>query len=183
MLLVFWVGLSSSSPGGELQVPLKKIQRSVSQLWKGSTINLVPVDHQKLIQVCDADAAYYCIKSEDKTLGYVYVGRVNSCRRGGCSIDGNNKSDEFEYFDYYFVADRSGTIKKVKVYNYQATQGHEIMGWGWLRQFIGISGDEKLVVGKDIEAISGATVSAVAITDDIQYQQQYLKERLLLLMH
>lgn len=56
----------------------------------------------------------------------------------------------------------------VKIYNYQATQSYEVINCGWLSQFKGVKPGESLTFGKDIEAISGATVSANAITDDIQ---------------
>ncbi len=64
----------------------------------------------------------------------------------------------------------------MKVYNYRATHGHEVMGWGWLKQFIGYSGGKEMVYGKDIEAITGATISASALTANLQYQQNTLKE-------
>ena len=105
---------------------------------------------------------------------YIYVGRVNSCRAGGCSISNDIPLEgSSEYFDYYILFDSEKVVREVKVFNYQATHGYEITSRGWLKQFRGHK-DQQLQVGKDIDAISGATISVYAITRDIG-----LKTRLL----
>ena len=107
---------------------------------------------------------------------YVFIGRVNSCRAGGCCnallVSGNTES---EYFDYYIFFDSSKTVKLVEVYNYAATHGYEITAKGWLKQFIGFSDKDTLVVNKDIDGISGATVSVFAITADVQQKTKLLQ--------
>ncbi|MCF8233892.1 MAG: FMN-binding protein [Bacteroidales bacterium] len=105
-----------------------------------------------------------------QSLGYLYVGRVYSCRAGGCSLSSkpNEAENTHEYFDYFILFNKECQIKLVKVFNYQATHGYEIGANGWLKQFIGHSPMEKLEVGKQIDAISGATISAYGITNDVQ---------------
>jgi len=107
---------------------------------------------------------------------YVFVGRVNSCRAGGCcnalQISGNTES---EYFDYFIFFDESKTVKLVEVYNYAATHGYEITAKGWLKQFVGFSAKDTLEVNKDIDGISGATISVFAITSDVQEKTRLLK--------
>jgi hypothetical protein len=109
---------------------------------------------------------------------YIYVGRVNSCRAGGCSNPALQASglETSEYFDYFVVFDTSLSVQQVKVYNYQATHGQEVTNKGWLKQFQGYNGERQLNVGKNIDAISGATVSVYAITNDIQEKTQLLKK-------
>ena len=46
---------------------------------------------------------------------------------------------------------------------------------GWLNQFIGYDGTKTLRVGKEIDSISGATISAYGITTDIQQKTFYLQ--------
>lgn len=106
---------------------------------------------------------------------YIYVGRVNSCRAGGCSIT-HNVADEgnSEYFDYYILFDKNKTVQAVKVFNYQATHGQEVTAKGWLKQFIGHDGSEPLQVSKNIDAISGATISVYAITYDVEMKTEIL---------
>lgn len=82
--------------------------------------------------------------------------------------------EDFEYFDYFILFDSNLGVKKIRVYNYQATHGHEVGGKGWLKQFVGYKGDEKLEYGKNIDSISGATISANAITYNVQESCRYL---------
>jgi Na+-translocating ferredoxin:NAD+ oxidoreductase RnfG subunit len=108
---------------------------------------------------------------------YAYIGRVNSCRQGGCSITKTAKiQGTSEYFDYYILFDSDLKVKQVKVFNYQATHGQEITAKGWLKQFIGYAGKDNLIAGKNIDAISGATISVNAITFDIETRSRQLKE-------
>jgi hypothetical protein len=107
---------------------------------------------------------------------YVYIGRVNSCRQGGCSNPAETMNVETpEYFDYLIVFDSNISVAQVKVYNYQATHGQEITNKSWLKQFQGYNGSRSLTVGKSIDAISGATVSVFGITTDIQEKTKMLK--------
>ncbi len=119
---------------------------------------------------------FFRSKSEVSEVKYVFVGRVNSCRAGGCSVSGNpTLNAETEYFDYFIFFDSAKTVKLVEVYNYAATHGYEITAKGWLKQFIGLTEKDTLEVNKDIDGISGATVSVFAITGDVQQKTRLLK--------
>ena len=108
---------------------------------------------------------------------YVYIGRVNSCRSGGCSGNMDRISDQTsEYFDYFIFFDANCIVRLVKVYNYQATHGQEISATAWLKQFIGYGSENSLNIGKNIDAISGATISVTVITYDIQDKTRMLKQ-------
>src|SRR3990172_2044678 len=94
------------------------------------------------------------------TIRYIYTGRINSCRTGGCSGDMKKSGDhDSEYFDYFILFDAGCKIVQVRVFNYRATHGQEITAAGWLRQFIGYHGESELKTGKNIDGISGATIS------------------------
>ena len=114
--------------------------------------------------------------ANEANLKYIYVGRVNSCRAGGCAIPDDGSTDiNAEYFDYFILFDESISVLQVKVFNYQATHGHEISARGWLSQFIGHCSGDKLEVDKNVDAISGATVSVYAITSDIESKTNVLE--------
>jgi len=110
-------------------------------------------------------------------LALVYIGRVNSCRSGGCSIDHTLADDSFEYFDYIIAFNTDMQIINMKIYNYQATHGQEITAKSWLRQFRYKPNQDVFHVNKNIDAISGATISVYAITDDVNRIIDYLKSR------
>jgi len=106
---------------------------------------------------------------------YVYIGRVNSCRSGVCFADQSKtgKSDS-EYFDYFMLFNEEGVVQLVRVYNYQATHGQEISAPNWLKQFVGYKGTNGLAAGKNIDAISGATISVEGIVADVQQKTKIL---------
>lgn len=114
-------------------------------------------------------------------VGFAYVGRVNTCRSGGCSGDQNSSQLASEFFDYFILFDRSGKVLQVRVFNYQATHGHGITSRGWLRQFNGYNGSKKLEPGKNIDAISGATISVRSITFDVEEKSRRVRQNLAML--
>ena len=116
-----------------------------------------------------ANSAFYAVTQAKQTVAYLYIGSVFTCRAGGCHAgSATDQSSDSEYFDYFILFDEAATVKFVKVYNYAATHGHEITANWWLKQFVGYQGKEHLQTGKNIDAISGATISAEAATTDIQ---------------
>lgn len=126
----------------------------------------------------DTNGKYFQINDPNVSLfRYIYVGRVNSCRAGGCSItNGLLHDSNSEYFDYYILFDADKTVKAVKIFNYQASHGQEITAKGWLKQFIAYDGSEHLQVDKNIDAISGATISVYAITLDVEKRTRFLHQ-------
>jgi hypothetical protein len=69
-------------------------------------------------------------------------------------------------------------VELVKIFNYAATHGHEVSAKGWLKQFAGYNGSDTLQVGKNVDAISGATISVYGITLDVQMKTILLKNYL-----
>lgn len=119
----------------------------------------------------------YCLIKEiwqdDRLMGFLYLNRVSSCRAGSCPLPEESNS---EYFDYLILYDTKGTVKTVRIFNYAATHGQQVASTGWLRQFSGFKGEEKKQVGKNVDAIAGATISANAITEDINRATTLIKE-------
>lgn len=104
--------------------------------------------------------------SHNKKEAIAYVGRVNTCNATGCNI--SNDKQSFEFFDYFILFDLQANVLEVKIYNYAATHGHEVTSKAWLKQFKAYNSSRSLVVGKDIDAISGATTSVNSLTNNIQ---------------
>ena len=115
------------------------------------------------------------MESESAGNNFVYVGRVFTCPAGGCD-DGVDYKNTNEYFDYLIVFSKGAIVLKVSVFNYQATHGQEICSRGWLKQFIGITPGTSMKVGKNIDAISGATRSTHSIVEDIKKKSKVLGE-------
>lgn len=100
------------------------------------------------------------IQEKDRLLGYAYVGEAASKKRT---------------FDYIVMLDPQLVIKKVKVLIYREDFGQQIGSQRWLKQFIGLSANDTAQYGKNIDAVSGATISASNMTRATNEVLQSLK--------
>jgi hypothetical protein len=172
--------MSFSAPISRFEVNQKSVKKDLGNFFHKENIELVAIEVPDSLynSLLLDNGQMYNVKDGQDLLGYVYIGRVFSCRAGGCYEEGLDTvatpDDDFEYFDYYIVLGYDLAVVKVKVFNYQATHGQAICSTGWLKQFIGYDGYEKMTYGKDIDAISGATISANAITYGVQETVQYM---------
>jgi hypothetical protein len=112
---------------------------------------------------------FYKISSGIEKLKYIYIGRVITMRGNGKS-----SADNGEYFDYFILYNSLREVHAVRIFNYQASHGEGITSVGWLKQFNGHNSKKMLEVGKNIDAISGATISVNNITFDIQSKTRIL---------
>jgi hypothetical protein len=172
--------MSFSTPISRFEINQKSVKKDLGNFFHKENIELVTIEVPDSLynSLLLDNGQMYNVKDGQDLLGYVYIGRVFSCRAGGCYEEGLDTvatlDDDFEYFDYYIVLGYDLAVVKVKVFNYQATHGQAICSTGWLKQFIGYDGYEKMTYGKDIDAISGATISANAITYGVQETVQYM---------
>jgi len=157
------------------EIPLSKIDTEVVRLMNTKTSQLVELT--KPVPGFEG-ASLFSIEQEGYPMGFVLVNRVESCRAGGCDASISIDQQPFEFFDYFMILSLQGEVLRVRIFNYQATRGHEVMSKGWLRQFVGIRPHQELTVGDEIQAISGATISARAITADIVSQTTSLGDYL-----
>jgi Na+-translocating ferredoxin:NAD+ oxidoreductase RnfG subunit len=182
VLLIVMVALSFLAYGrGGINYEHKTIQKTLV-----STFSLVNPQLNELVlpseYAAEIEGKFFNVASDntDAEIKYMYVGRVNSCRAGGCSMPtALPQGGDSEYFDYLMVFNARCEVIMVKVFNYQATHGHEVTAKGWLKQFIGYNTQENnLEVGKNIDSISGATISVNGITQDISDKTQMISELL-----
>lgn len=156
----------------------RSLRKDIEKTWdvKQFTISTIVVPDSLYDNILLEKGKFSVITNDQSLLGYAYVGRIYSCRQGGCDDGASAEiaNDTYEYFDYYILFDHNREVRKVKVYNYQATHGQEVSGRGWLRQFVGYHGEKPLAYGKNIDSISGATISANAITYNVQEAVRYL---------
>lgn len=70
-----------------------------------------------------------------------------------------------DLFDFMVIYNSKREIEFIKVLVYRSSHGQEITNKNWLKQFYLKKG--QINYGKDIQAISGATLSAKSLTDKI----------------
>lgn len=73
-----------------------------------------------------------------------------------------------EFITYAVALDDSGAVRQIEILDYRETHGDEVRRPGWRSQFAGKTSADTLRVNKDIQNISGATLSCVHITDGVR---------------
>lgn len=94
---------------------------------------------------------FFSIQNKEDLIGYYFLGQ------------GFGKSD---YFDFIVIFNKELVVSKVKILVYREDHGGEIGSKRWLKQFIGKSPQDELNYS-DVVAISGATLSARSITQEM----------------
>lgn len=157
LLLIIFVLLSAFSKAD------KKVEKLTKKIWKGKNFVLQPID------LPDSIALNYNVFSiiliDSKVEGYACYTSAYGCRVGGCSAPTNVNAQTYETFDYIVIYDSLLNILKVDIANYGGDYGYEICNPRWLRQFEGRNSGFKL--GENVDGITGATVSASHLIDDL----------------
>jgi hypothetical protein len=181
LLTIILLGISSlfinSDIGEEIDFNPRLLQKELSNLLCGEDFKMHELKlPDSIVGNNKVNGKFFTITCTEGNKLLAYIGRVQSCRVGVCSIQRiDDPEDEYEYFDYFILFDSQKRVKIVRVYNYEATHGQEIMVKGWLNQFVGYDGSKTLRVGKEIDSISGATISALGLTADVQLKTSFLK--------
>ena len=127
---------------------LKKATKLIEKTYVVDDIQLEYKEFQSKTVVGN----FYKIFNSGQLLGFAFIGTAPS------------KTDTFEYL---VVFDQNLIIKKVNVLVYREDYGGEIGSNRWLKQFVGKARTTELVVGKNIAAISGATISVYSMTNAV----------------
>ncbi len=107
---------------------------------------------------------------ESECLTSAYIQKVFRVKKDGeesgfaIAAQGKGRHDKF-YYLIYFTEDKE--VDWIRVTGYFSNHGGQITSKRWLQQFKGFAGGI-LNYGKDVQAISGATISGNSITDGIK---------------
>ncbi len=161
---------------------VKTMDKTLSKIWSDIELQKEEIVIPDSVNYTDGlfiePKSLYQISTNDSLLGYAFVVVANGCKIGGCTKEDMHVIEEyngrFENFDFMVVFNPELSIIKVKVLQYRAEHGYEISSKNWLKQFKGPIQHRKY--GRDIDAISGATVSAQSITKNINEVGDYMKK-------
>jgi len=168
LLAILWV-IMNLQVGTKINFEPKQLTREVKKI-SGSQ---APIAKELMAFKSGKFFAY----TNANPVSFSYVGRVFTCRTEGCkATEDPIEAKGSEYFDYFILFDRSSKILAIQIFNFEATHGHEITLKSWLSQFVGYNGKMTLTVGKEIDAISGATTSVHRLTDDVVDKTRKLQE-------
>lgn len=73
-----------------------------------------------------------------------------------------------EFITYAVALDVEGAVKGVDILNYRETHGGEVRNAQWREQFTGQRYGDRLKLGRDIDNISGATLSCKHLTEGVR---------------
>lgn len=145
--------ISSFTTNKRTEALIEKEIKTVFNLVKYSKQPIsVSSEVNKTLPIKIDETNFYKIKNEEKITGYYYLGQAFG------------KAD---YFDFIVIFDKDLIVSKVKVLVYREDHGSEVGSKRWLNQFNGKKTTENLTYQKDIAAISGATISAKSITNEV----------------
>lgn len=131
----------------------KKIDKEINDAFSLNSfekeIVLIENTIQKDLPVSFQEDNFQKIVVNKDVVGYFYFGKALS------------KTDTF---DFVVIFDANFIIKKIKILAYREDYGGEIGSTRWLKQFMDLGNDDSVAYGKEIKAISGATISATSMT-------------------
>lgn len=164
IILIFSAGSLRTNAEGFSKSIQKKIDKAVEASFPHQDLLLddlktVKLDFFKYQGIRDVRLSL--IKKHEDVEGYA------------CFASSKGKND---FFDYMVLFNKKLEIQKVVVLTYRSSYGGEIMSKNWLKQFIGKGRGEEMEFGKDIDGISGATISAPAITKGVKSMSLLLSE-------
>ncbi|MFN2260457.1 MAG: FMN-binding protein [Psychroflexus sp.] len=139
-----------------------KLDAAVSSTYDVESFELQEISKANL--EFEADPKYdqlhiYKILEAENLLGYAYLSEANS------------KKDVFDYVVFYHT---DFSIKKSKILIYREKYGRQVGSQRWLKKFNGKTNESNLEYGEDIAAVSGATITATAMTDAIKKSLKHM---------
>ncbi len=73
-----------------------------------------------------------------------------------------------DFIPFALALDQNGAVKSVEILEYREAYGGEIRNEQWRAQFAGKNHDSALKLTRDIQNISGATLSSKHVTDGVR---------------
>jgi len=73
-----------------------------------------------------------------------------------------------EFITYALGIDASGAVRQIEIMDYRETHGGEVRDAEWRHQFVGKKHGDRFKLQKDIENISGATLSCLHLAEGVR---------------
>lgn len=73
-----------------------------------------------------------------------------------------------EFITWAIALEANGSVRQLEVMDYRETYGDQVRNEAWRRQFVGKTSADPLKLTKDIQNISGATLSCRHIADGVK---------------
>ncbi|WP_111708605.1 FMN-binding protein [Lutibacter citreus] len=134
----------------------KIIAKEIKEVFEIENFNKeiveIPIEVNSSLPVKISETNFYKLTANQEYIGYYYFGQAYG------------KAD---FFDFIVILNKDLIVSKVKIITYREDHGGEVGSKRWLKQFIGTDYNQELKYQKDIAAISGATISAKSMTNQV----------------
>lgn len=160
LLFIVLISVVGISHGSNNDAKVKRAHKILSKSWKDIDFVAEPISIETELKSEFQDKSLFKLKEGDDNIGYMLVTRSKG---------------RFEYFDYMVIYTPEVKVKMIRIINYPSSRGGEICNKKWLNQFAGYDGKE-IFYGKDVQAISGATISASAMVRDVERITRIVKK-------
>jgi len=142
--LAVGMGLTAASGLTAQAAPPAKVTASVRRVFGTATrIDSVALDSATVLRISRADTV----------VGFAQV---------------RNVKGKDQPITFLVAVDPAGRLRDVDILVYREPYGGEVAYEAWRKQFRGKGPDAPLVVGRDIQGISGATISVNAVTAGVR---------------
>lgn len=119
----------------------------------------------------ETNSFFYHVENISKTQdAYMVITIANGCKLGGCDVE-HGQDEEFEQFYVLSIYSEDSKLQSLKIIDYPSEHGYEVTSKWWLKQFIKHQGD-RYEYSKNIDAISGATISVKSMIREVSYIQK-----------
>jgi len=132
-----------------------RVHKSISKTFMTNTYSLSPFVVNK--------KEFLVIQENDSILGYTIITEAPS---------------QYHHFDYYILFNTKAEVLKIEILQYRENYGAEICSKRWLKKFFKISTEDYLEYNRNINAISGATISVNSLKQDVFKITNILKKGL-----
>lgn len=153
-----------------------KIEKSIDKLaqkaWSTENIKRIPINVPDSLKHNLSNS--YVLVLNNQVLGYACYTTAYGCQVGGCAKPKDPNAQTYETFDYIVLFNTDFSIKTIEITEYPGAYGYQICRRSWLKQFTDKTPSLKL--NEDIDGVSGATVSAQFLVDDINVVKDNLEK-------
>jgi hypothetical protein len=160
MALAWGLAWSAALQAQSGQLPSRKEMKMVQSSYPGKVETLpVATLPDSSLQYMHADDRIYLVREDQNEVAYLLT---------------TSALGRYDHFDYASLWTREAVLIKVVITTYRSTHGAAICQKRWLAQFENYQGEE-LQLGKDIDAVSGGTISASALIKDLERSHRLMK--------
>ena len=131
------------------------IHKSISEIFNSNTYIIEELE--------EFEEAFYSVKESENIIGYFVVTKAPS---------------KFHQFDYYIIFNAKTDILKIEILQYRENYGAEICSKRWLKKFISITTNNYSQYNREIDGISGATISVNSLKKDVFKLSNVLKKKI-----